>query len=224
MQSRFNRYLMLGSILRFYKLRIIFTERTDNISSMRVCASHRKYHRMFIHNRSLDKINRARDRIRFTAARTTLSPLRSAFALCSVGRRTRNASRGYRDSAGIKEDNKGEEETRLPCQKEMKTELSVTERRLHGSNSFRFAVQPLSVQRFPSIFPIPFPFLRVSSLSPSSRRNLLISRSRCSPAPRAAHEAPPGGIFSEKGREKTIKRKGKKKTWERNMTPADEGR
>jgi len=43
-------------------------------------------------------------------------------------------------------------ETRLSCQKEMKTELSVTERRLHGSNSFRFSVQPLSVQRFPSTF------------------------------------------------------------------------
>lgn len=47
---------------------------------------------------------------------------------------------------------RGMKETGLSCQEEMKTELSVTEHRLHGSNSFRLTVQPLCVQRFPPSF------------------------------------------------------------------------
>lgn len=47
---------------------------------------------------------------------------------------------------------RGTKETVLSCQEEMKTELSVTEHRLHGSNSFRLTVQPLCVQRFPPSF------------------------------------------------------------------------
>lgn len=77
-----------------------------------------------------------------------------------------------------------EEETRLSCQKEMKTELSVTEHRLHGSNSFRFTVQPLSnVQRFPSTFLILTPCPPPHLLPPKS-----FDLARCSPAPRAVYE------------------------------------
>lgn len=80
-------------------------------------------------------------------------------------------------------------ETRLSCQKEMKTELSVTERRLHGSNSFRFSVQPLSVQRFPSTF-------LILSLPPLPKSFDLTC---CSPAPHATYEV--------RAKEKILKKK-----------------
>lgn len=106
-------------------------------------------------------------------------PSFSSSAPCSrLASRTRNASRRYRELVRIKGDNIREEETRLSCQKEMKTELSVTERCLHGSNSFRFNCSTLIRPRFSFHF---------SDFVPSSAE-IFWSRLLRSPAPYVAYE------------------------------------
>lgn len=99
-------------------------------------------------------------------------------SLLSTASRMRNASRRYRELVKIKGDNIREEETRLSCQKEMKTELSVTERRLHGSNSFRFNCSTLIRPRFSFHFSDPVP----------SPAEIFWSRLLRSPAPYVAYE------------------------------------
>lgn len=99
---------------------------------------------------------------------TTLYPSLFALLLGSSARLLPELERRVEDIESWQESKETirEEETRLSCQKEMKTELSVTERRLHGSNSFRFTVSTLIRPTF---------FFHLSDPVLSLARNLLIS-------------------------------------------------